>query len=197
MRRCSLLGVVALGLLLPACIWQGSVHPFFGEDDYVGVPGLSGVWEEEGSQGASLEFRDDGAGQWELLTRGGPGEPPERFAVRVGRIDGALMWDMTLSSSEEREDGDAEGHLLKLHTCAALRLDGDRLEVRLLDPDWVADELRAGRLDLDHTVVGEGGRSERTVLTASTAQLREFLQAQLAEDGAFGEASAFRRRPAQ
>jgi hypothetical protein len=196
MRRCGFLGVMALGALLPGCIWQGSIHPFVGDGDCLDLPGLAGVWEEEGSESGTLEFSGEASRRWELLMGGRPGEPAERFVVRIGRIGGTLVWDLTPAAADGAAGGVTSDHLLRLHSCAALRLEGDRLEVRLLDPSWVANEVREGRLDLRYEELREGDRTEGVVLTAPASELKAFLEEHLDDDGALGEATVFfRRRP--
>jgi hypothetical protein len=63
-----------------------------------------------------------------------------------------------------------------------LWLEKNSLEIHLLKDDWVKDQIRAGSMPLSH--LGENGD---LILTASTDELRKFMQEHAEDKEALSE----------
>ncbi len=188
MRRTVTKLTLALGCLVGCgCIFQTSVNPYLGEADGFDLPALAGRWVEEegGDEPTIVELSRGENGRW-TVRLGEQGQELQPFAVRLGRLGGRLVWSMT-PELQEREEPDFHAlHLLPLHSAARLRLEGDRLEIAFLDPDWVARRARAGRLPLAHIWhEWDEGQEAGVVLTAPTGELSAFLAQHVADPEAF------------
>lgn len=183
--------LLGLAVVTAGCFFQTSVHPFLAPEDGVVLPTLAGEWvEAEGDDPDILEFtkaQPTPGDTWTLRLRDKPDTPPAVLTVRLGHIGEGLYWDMTVPE-DENEPALAADHRLPLHSLARVRLDGERLEVAFLEPDWFKKRAAAGELAVAHL----GVEDDEILLTAPTKE----LQAAVLElpDDAFGAASVFVRR---
>jgi hypothetical protein len=181
---------------------QVAVHPWLAPQDALALPAIVGTWVERGDDPSTLRITplETGADatQDESADHDGPvyeltvirKDRPVKgaLALTLGHLDGTLYWDLTPLPL----DGTADlwnAHLLGLHSLARLTLEGDRLEVAPLDPDWIQQALGDGRLDADHLTV-----DDVPVLTGQTADLQHLVQDHANDDGAFARPAVFARR---
>jgi hypothetical protein len=192
---------MALGtaLLTGGCFsMQTAVHPWLDQHDALAVPALAGTWLEEGDDEpttlriAPLDASaasEKGGPAYELTVLKKDRPAQGSLALTLGRLDGVLYWDLTpLPLSETADLWDA--HVMGLHSLARLTVEGDRLEVAFLDPDWVKQALAEGALDAEHLVV-----DDVSLLTGETADLQRLVSEHAADDEAFGRPAVFARRP--
>lgn len=195
--RLSLL--MGLGLLCAGCLVM-SLHPFFTDNDAVFEKGLVGTWVHATGK-TTLTFKQFGANAYRVTylqheisshTSGKKeqGEPGE-FEAHLGRIGGALFIDLYPDKdSWNRLKNDLLAiHLAPTHTISKVTLEGDKLTVAGLDPDWLKD-LIAG----NGPVVAHEKLEGAIVLTASTEGLQGFLKKYGAEPKAFPEGEEFQRQ---
>lgn len=197
MRRYAALGLVTLGILAAGCrprFFQVSVHPFF-EATAVEAD-VTGRWVSDDDE---LVFSRAGENEWQLriAEREGSGnaggmDAPEAAVVRLGRVGGTLFWDM--SADEPPSSGElAKEHLLRLHSVARLRLEGDTMEIACLDARFMSEAVVDGRVHLSHVLEGEADGDHAVILTAPTADLVSFLEAYGESAEAFGEPGIYHR----
>ena len=197
MRRYAALGLVTLGILAAGCrprFFQVSVHQFF-EATAVEAD-VTGRWVSDDDE---LVFSRTGESAWRLwiVERDGSGNTQGKDAlgevvVRLGRLGGTLFWDM--SADEPPSSGDlAKEHLLRLHSVARLRLEGDTMEIACLDAGFMSEAVLDGRVHLSHVLEGEADGDHSVILTAPTADLVSFLEAYGESAEAFGEPGIYHR----
>jgi hypothetical protein len=166
-----------------------SLAPLSSKGQEVALPGIVGEWVDEGEKPTVLRFEgDDGAYRMFVAEDGKEGRGS--FEVTFTTIGDALYWDL-LAERPDTEDQDSlwEAHRLPVHGFARVALDGDRLELAFLDPDWVKSAVKDGRSDVALTE-----SDDSLVLTGSTDELRRFIEDCAREEGAFGEPTVFTRR---
>jgi len=189
--RGYVLAVLVAGVMATGCkdrFFQTSVHPFV---DPIEAPGdLAGRWLAD-DDGGALVFVPSGPDGWRVLAvevdPQGADQEECLGVVHFGRAGGTLFWDMT--AEPVPSDGLAREHVLALHSVARVRLEGDTMEIALLQPDWIAAALADGRLALAHFQDEDGG----VVLAAPRPELEAFLQVYGDDPGAFGLPQAFHR----
>jgi hypothetical protein len=196
MRRYAALGLVTLGILAAGCrprFFQVSVHPFF--EATAAEADVTGRWVSDDDE---LVFSRAGENEWQvrIVERddkgNAEGEPLEGVVVRLGRVGGTLFWDM--SADEPPSSGElAKEHLLRLHSVARLRLEGDTMEIACLDARFMSEAVADGRVHLSHVLEGEADGDHSVILTAPTADLVSFLEAYGESTEAFGEPGIYHR----
>ena len=186
--------LLALTVATAGCFTQTSIQPFLTADEGVVVPELAGQWiETEGDHPDILELTpavSKSPDTWTLRLEEKGDEPPAVLEVRLGRMGDHLVWDMTVPEDKNASTLVAV-HRLPLHSLARLSLDGDRLSVAYLDPEWFSKRAKEGALDVAHLEIEE----DSLLLTAPTDELRDAVLAHWEE--AFGDTSVFVRRKAQ
>jgi len=85
-------------------------------------------------------------------------------------------------ASGGNEGSSYELHLIQGHWVFRVWLDGDALRLADLDEDWFKEAVNQGKIEVGHDEV-----SDTLVLTASTPDLRAFLQEYAGDEGAFPE----------
>lgn len=194
MRRFVAVGLAIAGTLTAGCrlpVFQLSLQPFFAASE--SPDGVAGRWLADEEESDDLEFEPVAGGfRIHLLSGGTDAGTSRRQCIglaRFGRVAGGLYWDLTAELPANAGDVASE-HLLRLHSLARVRLEGDALTLAPLDPEWVARALADGRLDLAHLPPGADGAA---LLTASTDALVAFLEAHGDDSEAFPEIGAFHR----
>jgi hypothetical protein len=197
MERYAAWGLVTLGILAAGCrprFFQVSIHPFF--EPAVVEAELTGRWASDDDE---LVFARAGENEWQLriAERDGGGDTrgedaAEAAVVRLGRVGGMLFWDM--SAEEPPSSGElAKEHLLRLHSVARLRLEGDTMEIACLDARFMSEAVAEGRVQLSHVLEGDVDGDQSVILTAPTADLVSFLEAYGESTEAFGEPGIYHR----
>lgn len=167
------------------CITQASLQPLFEEGDAVAVPEVLGTWEQVADRDpVTIEIRDGESGlELRLLHE----KRTTLFEVRFGRLAGETFWDLTAQALEDEEPLFTL-HRWPVHSFARVRVEGDRLEVAMLSPDWTKGVLGSGSVDVAHEVV-----DREILLTADTADLKRFVSDHMADPDAFDAPLVFRR----
>ena len=179
--------VVSLMLVLPlaSCVPQLSLHPWYGEKDLVLEPGFAGNWllldsdnkpeDQQGwkfvqdlDKGYTVSFED-------------PEQPGVREAweLRLFRVNGQLYADVVQLTSKFK-DTDLAENFIPGHMVGTVKLDADKISMRFLDDEWTTKAVKANAALIKHEMV-----ENSAVLTAATAELREFALAHAGNDKAF------------
>ena len=109
------------------------------------------------------------------------------------RLGAATFADLLLDKKTRDRLVQSHGLLIvPMHQIFRLELDGDTLEVRSLDVDWLEKALRGGVVSLPHTFQPtEDG--EIPVVTAATDEIERFFRENVDRAEAFDDATIFTR----
>lgn len=180
---------LALMTLLAGCVVT-SVYPFYTAKDVVFDPALVGEWAEPGSTNAASEhwrFEKAGAQAYKLTVQ--EKEQRTEFDTHLFKLKGGLFFDLC---SRARAD-----HSLPLHYLLKITRNEPALEMSALDYDWLKNLIAKDAKAIRHMVVpkqlGEDGEGD-LVLTADTAELRQFILKYEKAPGAFGKGFVLERR---
>lgn len=190
MKRHWLFFVAGL-LLTSGCV--PSLHPFYAEEDLVFEPALIGQWTERDKSKPFWHFakatKEDPTGKGYVLTDAGPNET--RFSAHLFRLGDSLYLDMVPAKPETGTTlGGLHGlHYLPAHTLMKVYKLGDsEYQWGVMMPPAVEKLLKESPDALKHETV-----DGRIVLTASTQELRKFLQAHSGQEDLFSKPTVMYR----
>lgn len=189
--RTTLIGLLVLATA--GCITQPSLQPLFSGGDSEAVPEIEGVWvgEGDGDEPTLMALRSLEGGEYEMTLPGDGKARRGTFAVRFGRIEGDLYWDLTARPLDD-EEALWGLHRLPVHSFARVRWQDARLEVAFLDPGWMKGALDEGGLDLAHAMIDRD-----LVLTASSDDLQQLITDHAQDADFFGSPLVFHRQTAE
>lgn len=193
-RRLAWITLVAAStILLHGCGPIASFFPLYKSDDRVLEPGLVGIWKladpdpnnpDDINGRWTFKKSDDGCSyDLRLGTVGASGALLVR--VHLVRIGSGLFADFegdTGNKALESKDALIAFPVMETHLIGGVRLEKGNLEIRLLKEDWVKERIKAGAFSLSH--LGENGD---LILTASTDELRKFMQEHAEDEEALSE----------
>jgi hypothetical protein len=179
------LGIV-LGLLLTLAGCVPSLHPLYNEKDVVAEPGIVGTWTQENGKDTWTFQKSEEDHYKVVYTESGQSGKFEVHLVKLGKFLFADFYP------EEPEIGNGfyRGHLLPVHTFARVRLEGDKLQLSMLDPDWLKEMIQQKKVRIPHEVLND----EDFVLTAATEELQKLVQTYAEDPKAFSNDSAWLRK---
>lgn len=179
---------VAVAALVTACV--PSVHPFYTEASLASDPDLEGSWAEPGKETEKWRFsREGGGGKGFRLVFTDEQGREGAFAAHLFDLEGGRFLDLFPEEPKEIGNEFYKYHLLPTHTLMRVARDGDTLNLAVHNPRWVDDHLKANPDALAHE------RTEgRLVLTASTAELQDFLREHAESPEFFGDPFTLKRR---
>jgi len=174
----------------------GALHPFYAPETLVQDSRFVGTWRDESDQDSyDIRMEDEGyLVTW--TTKQGRRHHVVAHLFDVGEhrfVD--LFWGGTVEPSEEEEQLlEAQAlFTIPLHFCLWVGLEGDRLQLRPIDADWLRDVLRENPDLVAHAFLED----DRIVLTAPTAELYRFLERVVEESEALGDPGWAVRVPAK
>lgn len=168
----ALTGLVALA----GCWSPPSLQPLYTDNDVVFEPGLVGTWRggglnedgEVSNEGLVLVLEPQGESVY--LGTFGEGETAEKFQAHLVRLGPYHFLDTFYDSAHDLHLGDFYSyHLIPAHTFSRVSLEGDRLTIFILNPDWLDERLKDGTLLIEHVYA-----EDFPVLTAPTEELQRF-----------------------
>ena len=179
--------VISLLIVLPltSCVPQLSLQPWYGEKDLVLEPGFAGNWLL-----LDTDNKPDDSQAWKFeqnLVKGytisfdDPEQPGVRelWELRLFRVNGQLYADV-LQLASKFKDTDLAENFIPGHMVGTVKLEADKVSMRFLDDEWTAKAVKANTALIKHEMVDNSA-----VLTAPTAELREFALAHAGDDKAF------------
>ena len=180
-------------LLSTACLVV-TLHPVYEPETIAFDAALVGTWvsadEERASTaepvlGPTLTFERGEWHSYHLLVEGGR----ERFraSARLTRAGDRLLLDVS-----PLDGTDIPALVLPVHILYRVVVDGDALTLSGLDYDLLEAQLRQG--DLGVAAVMDARRN--VVITAGTAELRQWIASRSEENDAFGAPAIFKRKEA-
>jgi len=159
-------------LLLVSCI--PSVHPLYSDEVLLRNPLISGIWSEEESDRWKFEEDQDGY----YLTQY-DGKNYGYFEVHLVQLGNNYYFDFypdhldksfTINQKSVLNDM-LSWHLLPVHTFAKVRIDEDKIEIMMFDPEWLDDLLDKRMIRIKH----ESHQDDGHLITASTDELQKFV----------------------
>ena len=157
-----------------------SLNPLVGDKDAVSEPAIAGTWQSTDG-GGHLVIRATGPTEYEVVEPKDDPEGEESFRMRLIRINGEILADM----SPEKTVG------LPVHWIFRVRLTGDRLRLALFNSAWLRSEI-TGPGGPAHAVLEDDDGD--VVLTGSTAELQSFVRRYRYASKAFDSDDAEYRR---
>src|SRR5262245_20950026 len=180
MRTLRILTVMTLLALMTACV--PSLNPLYTEADIVFDESLIGRWQCDDGEGNSRRWTftkaEGNSYTLEDLERGDPAS----FDAKLVKLGDRLYLNIHLL--EVPIDNDLLRSLvIRTHIFARITVEGNTMAVELMDPDWLKNQVVEGDQSLEHRKLGDG----TMLLTASTEQLRQFIQQHQDDKGVFCE----------
>lgn len=168
MRLLRILTAVALAATLAGC-WVLSIEPLYTSDDLVFEPSLIGIWGGDAdTDDETWTFTSEDSSAYLLVTTE-TGEHDARFDAHLLRLGGRLMMDLLPQEPDEVNEFQL-GHLIPGHSFWTVSLVGDSLVLDVLDVQRVRNFIDSTGVKISHIE-----KDDVVVLTASTAELQEFI----------------------
>lgn len=162
-----------------------TLHPFVTEDVRVYEPALAGTWIDPADNNETWTFTPARASSPEHyiveITDDGR---VARFTGELARIDDLLVLDLAPGDNEEQcgllDHGWFQMHIVGVHSFMRVRLDGDTLELSLVDTDWLDDAIERTTVTIAHERIDRLVSNEhdtRRLLTASPKDMQALVRA--------------------
>ena len=197
-------------IFLSGCYLQ-SVHPLIKASESTYIDGLEGVYETEDQLWAfasTPEFAEKILSEWDSgwevdpdaendLDFNGyfvlfknledPDAEPDFFIGYTGEINGEYYLNMRLMDFGVGVL--SSHHIFPVNTFSKLSFDGEVLNIEFFKSSWIKDQILNNRLRIKHEVITDEEEDSQSILiTASTQELRKFVEKYGQEKKAFEEA---------
>lgn len=180
---------LALMSLLAGCVVT-SVYPFYTAKDVQFDPALVGTWAEAGSTNAANDhWRFDRLNQQAYWLTTVENNETNRYEMHRFRLKQHVFLDLCTTNRVDEQ--------LPLHYLVKLENPGAKLQVKVLNFEWLAKLLEKNPKALRHILVpNEPGNTNNNhlVLTADTAELQKFILKHINDTNTFGDATELTRR---
>jgi len=191
MKKIQLPIVLLAVMLSSGCVPLPSLNPLWDETHLAMLPELEGVWtDEEGDE--ALEFTAGEKSSYRLTYWSK--DEASRYEVHVVRLGGWFFLDIYPDEDvlEERLKGEAYMPLIPTHFFGRIRLEGDSLELALLDDEALHNKVEQGEADV-HLVTWEDG----VLLTSDTPAIQQMMVLFADDEKLWDEPEVFVRVPAR
>jgi hypothetical protein len=192
-RYCIVLPIVALAAFLSGCATY-SLHPFYKPDANTLEPGLVGTWTMDEDK-ITIQANKEGAYEAELM--GSDSNSYYRYRVRLLRVGNNLFADSILDvESLNGKNADLPFGVAALHFLYKVSLNGDTLQMSLLNHDWLVKQFEAKKISIAHEYMDENADPKKSdiLFTASSANLQKFIQQIADTPEAFEEPDTMHRQ---
>lgn len=180
MKRISLL--VLASLALTGCDSISFLYPIYEKQDLANDIDLSGDWIGDGKERWRFTRNSGGPYKLEYLEK----NETLTFEANLVRISNQLYLDLATTP---------EGTAIRGHAVARVAETPDTLQLAWFDFNWLAERLEKDRaLAYERPCTGKNKRCY--VITASTADLQNFLMRHALDSGAFEKPDLLRRSQA-
>lgn len=143
-----------------------------------------GTWVGENAKDTWVFQKPAGKAYEGVYTENGE---PARFEAHFLKLGEFLFVDF-FPEEPNLKNGFYSGHLIRAHTFAQIRGEGDALTVAMLDPDWLKKMIDEHKVKIAHEQLDEG-----MVLTAPTLDLQKFVLTYAGDENAFSDRSKWVR----
>jgi hypothetical protein len=186
MRRLGKLAWLGLAALLAGCV-PASLHPLCSEQDAVLVPTLAGKYVDE-ADGASWTFTQGESKAYKVtITQENELATYQAYVTNLGTY---MFLDLLPAPTELEEKAITRYAYQPLHVHFLAKLEGDTLQLALVDTDWLEAQLEQGKVKVN---VETPEDSVFIVLTSPTKELREFFLEAARNPDAFTEFAVLKR----
>jgi hypothetical protein len=177
-----------------------SLQHLFANEDCEPIPELPGDWTAHGDLDGTWTLEKFGDRNYRLIQKVGQSETSNKpaFDICVAHLGGYLFFDATfqeLTPDGKRSVLGEDDNLfwIPLHLIGRLEIGENALHFRLLNDNWLQDELKSGRIHLSCSLDDEG----QYLLTAPSQELKQFASGFAADPKVFSHTEDFARAPAQ
>ncbi len=175
-----------------------SINPLYTGQDLVFDPALLGVWRSEGDSKDTWAFEKAGDSEYKFVYTDDEGKTGQ-FEAHLLKLGHTRFLDLFPDESGI-EGMDRSGyykiHLLRTHSFLKVTRIEPALQMESLDLKWLREFLEKHPNAIRHHKIGEGDEAQ-IVLTASTPDLRKFVEKHLKTEGAFGEPINLKRKQSE
>ncbi len=188
MKTILLLPALLLMVLCVSCVPLESFYPLWDQDHSSVLPGLEGNWVD--ADGSILKFDKGDAAVYTAIFTSKDGV--SLYETHVVALSGKFYLDFYPDNdATERLFKDAAyPSLIPAHFFARIVLEGDLLQLALLDDTKVETRAQAGDL-----VVPLLKRGDELLLTADTRALQQLMSCFGDDQSVWGENETFYRKP--
>ena len=179
--------IVAYGSLLLTTACVPSLYPLYTDDDVVFDPAVVGTWIDDDDATWTLEERSSGHGYRLTIVEE---DVSMDFAARLVRLGEYRFLD--IYPEDDSRDDFLGSHFVAAHTFWKLSIEDETMRLVGLNPDWLADGLEDGTVQLTYSRWGHDG--DDVLLTAKTRELQEFIVAHAENAEAFDTVVRLHRR---
>ncbi|MFN7932453.1 MAG: hypothetical protein U0R19_03950 [Bryobacteraceae bacterium] len=177
MKRMMLIAMATL--TLTGCADITFLYPIFDKQDLATEIDLSGEWKAKDNDKWRFTRADDGSYTLEWSNK----EEKELLDANLVRISNYLFLDVASKP---------EGTAIRGHAVARVELSGDMLQLAWIDSGWLADRLEKDRaLAFERPCMDKNRKC--MVITASTADIQNFLLRNAQDGKAFNKPDMLRR----
>lgn len=157
--------------LLAACGPAFSIHPLFADKDVVFDAALLGTWTDPTGDGLPLIFERGDADSYEVITQlNDKTNVDSVFEMHLVKLGNRVFLDAVQTKNRIAGQEVGLGLAVPAHILGQVSVEGNVLHMSLLDQEWMAKQLKAGKISIPHEDV-DGD----LVLTASTLELQKFV----------------------
>ncbi len=193
----SLAAILSSAILLNGCGPIASFFPLYKPNDRAFDTGLLGTWklekpdsnnpDDKNTRWTFAKSEDENFYNFKWGTVGAKGGFLAK--ARLTTIGSSLFADFEGDTGNKvLEDTMMPFPVMSVHMMGRVWLGKDSLEIHFLKDDWVKERIKAGSLPLSR--LGENGD---LILTASTDELRKFMQEHAEDEDALSENYKFVR----
>lgn len=182
----------ALAFMLFGCV--PSLHKLYTADVEVFEESLLGAWTSGDNLWEFQRVDQPGNDQTEAklyyaLQITDNNGTPAKFEAHLVRLDEMLFLDIYPKDAPPVDNDWYKMHMLAVHTFMRVELKDEALSIAVMNPDAMNKLVEKDPDVIKHEIV----KDDRMVLTASTAELQQFLKDYADHDEIFGEAEDFQR----
>lgn len=163
--RKKLLLILLIVLILAGCV--PSLNPLYTDKDLILLPGLEGTWMD---QDKNLWVFSRNGDKSYLLTLTIETGNPQTFDANFVNLNNHIFIDLYLNNLDTPDI--TKWHLMPMHSFSKVQLLNDNLSINMLNPDWIENLAKQGKLFISYQESSTGGR----MLTASPADIQSFLK---------------------
>lgn len=214
MKRIRLLLILIFIYLIQAGCFLKSVHPLVEEENAVLVEGLEGIWETDDQRwtfvnnpsnfpGLANYMGDDmdvdseedfGLGSVYLILFENLEDISADTAMFMGMVtelNKTYFLDLSviaesISDLDESESNFIDSHFFSVHTFSKITLAEGQLDIELFQSSFIRDLISSNRIRIKHE-----DTDDSILITASTSELRKFVEKYADVEDAFEDAMEF------
>lgn len=178
-KQAVLCAALALAVLMAGCTVR-SLQPLYTGKDLTFDTRLLGSWGEADSK-ETWTLAKSGDNAYELSWAGDKGQT-ETVEARLVRLGEMRFLDLYPRDVDE-------SFSIKAHVVVKVQIRDEKLQVALLNPDWLKDALDRKAVQIAHVNLPDTGLfvgpTQAVIVTASTKELQDFVKAYANDEKAF------------